>query len=91
LRGPRHKRYLMLTSDAPIDEEARRELTHRIAKISPIIAKKAVWFEHAVIVKTDNVDIPLVKDALEMSAGAVTLKSKLTSGAIGKLKKAIPG
>jgi hypothetical protein len=91
LRGPRHKRYLMLTSDAPIDDEARRELTHRIAKISPIIAKKAVWFEHAVIVKTDNVDIPLVKDALEMSAGAVTLKSKLTSGAIGKLKKAIPG
>jgi hypothetical protein len=91
LRGPRHKRYLMLTSDAPIDDEARRELTHRIAKISPIIAKKAVWFEHAVIVKTDNVDIPLVKDALEMSAGAVMLKSKLTSGAIGKLKKAIPG
>ena len=81
----------MLTSEALIDEEARRELTHRIAKISPVLAKKAVWFEHAVIVKTDNVDLPLVRDALEVSAGAVNLKSKLTSGSIGKLKKAIPG
>jgi hypothetical protein len=80
----------MLTSEAPIDEETRKELTHRIAKISPIFAKKAVWFEHAVIVKTDNVDLPLVKDALEIRAGAVSLKSKLTSGSIGKLKKAVP-
>ncbi len=91
MRGPRHKRYLMLTSEAQIDEEARKELTHRIAKISPALAKKAVWFDHAVIVKTDSVDLPMVKDALEVSAGAVTLKSRLTSGAIGKLKKAVPG
>ncbi len=90
MRGPRHKRYLMLTSEVPIDEEARKELTHRIAKISPIIAKKAVWFERAVIVRTDNVDLPMVKEALEVSAGAVTLKSRLASGAIGKLKKAVP-
>jgi len=81
----------MLTSEAPIDDEARKELTHRIAKISPVLAKKAVWFEHAVIVKTDNVDLPILKDVLEISAGGVTLKSKLTSGAIGKLKKAVPG
>jgi len=91
LRGPRHKRYLMLTSEAPIDDEARKELTRRIAKISPVFAKKAVWFEHAVIVKTDNIDLPLVRNALEVSAGEVTLKSRLTSGAIGKLKKAVPG
>jgi hypothetical protein len=39
MRGPRHKRYLMLTSETPIDEEARRELTQRIAKISPVFAK----------------------------------------------------
>ncbi len=90
MRGPRHKRYLLLTSEGVIDEDAKRELTHRIAKISPIIAKKAVWFEHALIVKTDNVDIPLVKGALELSVGAVALKSKLTSGSIGKLKKAVP-
>lgn len=91
MRGPRHKRYLLLTSEASIDEEAKRELTHRIAKISPTIAKKAVWFDHALIVKTDNVDIPLVKGALELSVGGVTLRSKLTSGSIGKLKKAVPG
>ena len=78
----------MLTSESVIDEEARRELTHRIGKISPAIAKKAVWFDHALIVKTDNVDIPLVKGALELSVGGVSLKSKLTSGSIGKLKKA---
>ena len=91
MRGPRHKRYLLLTSEASIDEEAKRELTHRIAKISPTVAKKAVWFDHALIVKTDNVDIPLVKGALELSVGGVTLRSKLTSGSIGKLKKAVPG
>jgi hypothetical protein len=90
LRGPRHKRYLLLTSEGVIDEDTRRELTRRIAKISPTIAKKAVWFDRALIVKTDNVDIPLVKDALELSVGAVVLKSKLTSGSIGKLKKAVP-
>jgi len=81
----------MLTSDAPIDEETRKELTHRIAKISPTMAKKAVWFERALIVKTDNVDLPMVKGALEMSVGGVSLRSMLTSGSIGKLKKAVPG
>ncbi len=91
MRGPRHKRYLLLTSEELIDDEAKRELTHRIAKISPVMAKKAVWFEHALIVRTDNVEIPLVKGALEMSAGAVALRSKLTSGSIGKLKKAVQG
>jgi hypothetical protein len=89
LRGPRHKRYLLLTSESSIDEEARKELTHRISKISPTMAKKAVWFERALIVKTDNVDIPMVKDALELSVGRVSLKSNLTSGSIGKLKKAV--
>ena len=90
MRGPRHKRYLLLTSETSIDEEARKEMTHRIAKVSPIMAKKAVWFERALIVKTDNVDIPLVKEAMEMSIGGVELKSRLTSGSIGKLKKAVP-
>lgn len=91
MRGPRHKRYLMLRSEGVIGEDARKELTHRIAKISPTMAKKAVWFERALIVKTDNVDIPFVKEALELSVGGVKLKSVLTSGSIGKLKKAVPG
>jgi hypothetical protein len=91
LRGPRHKRYLLLTSESSIDEESRKELTWRISKISPTMAKKAVWFEHALIVRTDNVDIPMVKHALELSVGAVSLESKLTSGSIGKLKKAVAG
>jgi DNA-binding NarL/FixJ family response regulator len=90
VRGPRHKRYLMLTSEGVIGEDVKKELTRRIARISPAIAKKAVWFEHAVIVRTDNVDIPLVRAALEMSVDGVTLKSALTSGSIGKLKKAVP-
>jgi len=91
MRGPRHKRYLMLTSEIPIGEEARKELIHRIAKISPTMAKKAVWFERAVIVRTDNVDLPMVKEALEVTAEGVSLKSSLASGSIGKLKKAVPG
>ena len=49
-------------------------------EISPVLAKKAVWFEHALIVKTDNVDVPLVRKPMELSAGGVTLESKLTSG-----------
>lgn len=91
MRGPRHKRYLMLTSESVIDDEARKELTHRIAKISPSMAKKAVWFDRALIVKTDNVDVPFVREALELGASGVKLKSVLTSGSIGKLKKAVPG
>ncbi len=90
MRGPRHKRYLLLASEGRIDEDARRELMHRISKISPAMAKKAVWFESALIVKTDNVDLPLVREALELSLGSVTLKSRLASGSIGKLKKAVP-
>ena len=90
MRGPRHKRYLMLTSDTVIDVDARKELTHRIVKISPMMAKKAVWFDKALIVKTDNVDLPFVREALEMEVDGVKLSSKLTSGSIGKLKKAIP-
>ncbi len=90
MRGPRHKRYLLLTSDRSIDDDAKRELIRQIAKISPTMARKAVWFERALIVKTDNVDIPLVRDSLEMRVGSVTLKPMLTSGSIGKLKKAVP-
>ena len=90
MRGPRHKRYLLLTSEAAIDDEARKELSHRIAKISPTVAKKAVWFERGLIVKTDNVDIEVMKRALELTTGGVALRSTLTSGSIGKLKKAVP-
>jgi hypothetical protein len=90
LRGPRHKRYLLLTSEASIDAESRRELTYMINKIAPVLTKKAVWFDHALIVRTDNVDVHLLRDALELSAGRVSLRSRLTSGSIGKLKKAIP-
>lgn len=88
MRGPRHKRYLLLSSARAIDDETRNELTRRIAKISPAMARKAVWLEKALIVKTDNVDLPMVKDALEISAGEVSLKPALTSGSIGKLKRA---
>ena len=91
MRGPRHKRYLLLSSENAIGEEVRKELTHRIAKISPAMAKKAVWFEKALIVKTDNVDLPMVKAALQMRAGEVSLTPTLTSGSIGKLKKAVAG
>ena len=90
MRGPRHKRYLLLTSEAAIDDEARKELSHRIAKISPTVAKKAVWFERGLIVKTDNVDLEVMKRALELTTGRVALRSTLTSGSIGKLKKAVP-
>lgn len=89
MRGPRHKRYVLFTSEASIDEEAKKEMVHKISKISPGMAKKAVWFEHALIVRTDNVDAPIVMEALEMTVGGVSLKSALTSGSIGKLKKAV--
>ncbi len=90
MRGPRHKRYLLLTSEGAIDDDARKEFNRRIAKISPNMAKKAVWFERAVIVKTDNVDLGMVREAMELSAGGVSLRSALTSGSIGKLKRAVP-
>jgi hypothetical protein len=90
LRGPKHKRYLLLTSETPIDESARKELTLIISKRFPHLVKKAVWFERGVIVKTDNVEVEEAKSALEISAGGAKLRSTLTSGSIGKLKKAVP-
>ena len=80
----------MFTSEGAIDEATRKELTHRIAKISPVMAKKAVWFDHALIVRTDNVEAPVMRETLEVRVGDITLKSALTSGSIGKLKKAVP-
>ncbi len=89
MRGPKHKRYLLLTSESTIDEDARKELTQVISKRYPLILKKAVWFERALIVRTDNQDIAHVKELLEVGVDGVVLKSKLTSGSIGKLKKAL--
>jgi len=91
MRGPRHKRYLLLTSESSIGDDARKELSYRMSKVSPTMAKKAVWFDRAVIVKTDNVDLPIVREAMEVGVGEVALRSRLTSGSIGKLKKAVPG
>lgn len=90
MRGPRHKRYLLLSSEKAIGDEAKNELMRRISKISPTMARKAVWFEKALIVRTDNVDIAMVRHALEASVGEVSLRSALTSGSIGKLKRAAP-
>ena len=89
MRGPRHKRYLLLTSEKPIDGEARKELSQLISKRYPLILKKAVWFEHALIVKTDNKEVAQVRELLEVGVDGVVLKARLTSGSIGKLKKAI--
>jgi hypothetical protein len=90
LRGPKHKRYLLLTSEAVIDEEARKELTDIIAKRYPHLLKKAVWFDKALIVRTDNVEVEEARIGLEVGVGGVRLRSTLTSGSIGKLKKAVP-
>ncbi len=90
MRGPRHKRYLLLTSESRIDEDARKELVEMISKRYPQILKKAVWFERALIVRTDNQDVSQVRELLEVGVDGVVLRSKLTSGSIGKLKKAIP-
>ncbi|MDA4117209.1 MAG: hypothetical protein OK455_02575 [Thaumarchaeota archaeon] len=89
MRGPRHKRYLLLTSERTIDDEARKALTFLISKRYPLALKKAVWFERALIVKTDNQDISQVRELLEVGVDGVVLRSRLTSGSIGKLKKAL--
>jgi len=90
LRGPRHKRYLLLTSEEKIDEPTRKGLSEVIAKRHPEVLRKAVWLERGLIVRTDNVEVDEVRAALEVGFGEVSLKSALTSGSIGKLKKATP-
>jgi len=90
LRGPKHKRYLLLTSENVIDEESRKELAGIISNRYPHLLRKAVWFDKALIVRTDNVEVEEARTALEVGVGAVRLRSTLTSGSIGKLKKAVP-
>ena len=83
----KRKRYLLLCSSAPIDEESKKELTRLILSRYPLEAKRLVWLERGLIVRTDVVQLEEMKRGLALRVGEVELATKSVSGSISKLKK----
>ncbi len=89
MKAPRsHKRYLLLSSDRPVDEETQKEFTRMILERYPDLGKnRVVWTMGRVIVRTDQLRLAEMERTLAMSAGGFVLAPKRVSGSISKLKR----
>ena len=82
------KRYVLLLSTSDLSKRDFQALSevigkrHPGAKVIPVAANS-----RAAIVKTTNAIAPVLRDELRLEAQHKTLRSVLTSGAIGNLKK----
>ncbi len=84
------KRYVLYVADGELSEENLKDLgrilesRHGSLKVIPVKGNPG-----AVIVKTNNISSPRMRDASgRIELGGRTLTVRLTSGAIGKLKRA---
>lgn len=89
MRPPvRRKRYVLLTADGEVGPEAQRELLRVILERYPVLdRKKTVWVENSLIIRTDQLTLPEIRENLAISAGGVSLTPRLSSGSISKLKR----
>ncbi len=82
------KRYVLLMSDADLDDNDGKELAGflkgRVGAVKVILLKEN---PRAVVVKTDGVGAPVLRSLEGISLGKKKLGPVLTSGAIGKLKR----
>ncbi len=82
------KRYLLLSGDRPVDPESQKEITRLIFQRYPDLGKnRVVWVNGSLIVRTDHLRLPEMKESLAMKAGGVELVTRRVSGSIGKLKR----
>jgi len=89
--GRKRKRYLLLRSGRPINEDARKEFTRLILQRFPDIERKLVWLEEGLIVRTDVERLSAVKAALALTVGDIQLETRSVSGSISKLKRMAAG
>jgi hypothetical protein len=82
------KRYILLSSDRPVDPETQREFTRMIFARYPDLGKnRVVWFKGSLIVRTDQLRRPEMEQSLAMRAGGTALVTRRVSGSISKLKR----
>jgi hypothetical protein len=83
------KRYVLLEADGEVTPDAwkdfARHLEQRFGKLKaiPVTGNRS-----ALVIKTDNYAAPLIRECADLRAGDRRVKSVLTSGSIGKLKRA---
>ena len=84
------KRYLLLSSDRPVDAETQKEFTRMIFERYPDLGKnRVVWVKDSVIVRTDHIRLAEMEQTLAMRIGETALVTRRVSGSISKLKRLV--
>lgn len=87
------KRYVLLEFDREVTAAGRKALARYLEqKFGELRLIPIDGNERALVVKTDNVNAPLIREvSRELSFGGGGVKCILTSGSIGKLKRRASG
>lgn len=84
------KRYLLLSSDRPVDAETQKEFTRMIFERYPDLGKnRVIWLNGSLIVRTDHLRLAEMQQSLAMTAGGTALATRRVSGSISKLKRLV--
>ena len=84
------KRYLLLSSERPVDGETQKEFTRMIFARYPDLPKnRVVWVSGSLIVRTDHLRLAEMQQSLAMKSGETVLTTRLVSGSISKLKRLV--
>jgi hypothetical protein len=94
LRASRHtrKRYLLLSGERQVDPETQKEFTRLVLEKYPDLGRnRVIWFRGSLIVRTDQVRLAEMEQALAMKVGETRLTPRRVSGSISKLKREAQG
>jgi len=82
------KRYVLLQADADVQPQAWKELATLLeGRFGRLKAIPVAGNDRAMIVRTDNFAAPRIRECEDLHAGTARVRSVLTSGSIGKLKR----
>lgn len=89
MRVEKRKRYVLLSGDAPLDEEDLAKLVRHVENAhGPVKAIPVKGAPASLIVKTDHRAAAAMRESCaEVKLGPKTVRTVLTSGSIGKLKR----
>ena len=88
-QGTARKRYLLFSSDGPVDGETQKEFTRLILERYPKMKKGVIWFEGSLIVKTNHFQVAEMERSLALTVGDKSLVPARVSGSISKLKRLV--
>jgi hypothetical protein len=82
------KRYVLLEADGDATPEEWKDLARGLEKrFGKIKAIPIAGNGSALVIKTDNDFAPLIRECADLRAGERKVRTVLTSGSIGKLKR----